>query len=76
MLTLNLTLLMGRSSESVIVNPAAIFAGDRGHAYGIYCHRSDTELLCEVDGKSVTAFLRSRFLCAVPCSALLDFSNV
>ena len=59
MLTLNLTLLMGKSSEGLIVSAEVDIDGKIGHTHGIYCHRSDRELLCEVGVKSVVGFLRS-----------------
>ena len=58
MLTLNLTLLMGRSSVGLIVSAEVGFDGKIGHTYGIYCHRPDRELLCEVGVESVAGCLR------------------
>ena len=45
MLTLNLTLPMGRSSEGLIVSAGVKFAREVSYAYGICCHKFDRELL-------------------------------
>lgn len=58
MLTLNLTLLMGKSSIGLIVSAEVGFDGKLGHTHGIYCHRPDRELLCEGGVESVAGFLR------------------
>ena len=80
MLTLNLTLPMGRSSEGLLVSAKARHAGNLGHTYGKYCRRSDKEPLCRVEVESVGHCLRSLhphdwLPYPVPhCSTLVTFS--
>ena len=80
MLTLNLTLPMGKSSEGLIVSPKARSTGDMGLTYGIYCRKSGRELLCIVEVKSACPFLysihaRGQLPYPVPhCSTLVTFS--
>ena len=79
-LTLNLTLPIGRSSEGLMVSAEARFAGEVDYFYGICCHKSDRELLWEIGAESVAAFLHSFHPHVwvpypVPhCSSLVTFS--
>ena len=69
---------MAKSSVGLIVSAEVDIDERTGHTHGIYCHRPDRELLCEVGVKSVAGFLRSLIdmLGAIPCPALLDLGDI